>query len=107
MKNYVITKGISKAEVLAALYNNARAGILGTLWAFLDPEGQEEMSVDEAEELINESPSLYFDYVGVKCLKVDLSDDYGFDSRLFDRENGSFAAESAIAPLRKMYAACA
>ena len=107
MKNYVITRGIAKADVLAALYNNARSGILGTLWAFLDPEGQEEMSADEAEELINSTPGLYFDYIGVKCLKVDLSDDYGFDSCLYDRENGSMAAESAIAPLRKMYAACA
>ena len=107
MKNNVITSGIPKAEVLAALYNNARSGFLGTLWAFLDPEGQEEMSADEAEELINESASLYFDYIGVRCLKVDLTNDNRFDPCLYDRENGAGAAESAIAPLRKMYAACA
>ena len=65
------------------------------------------MSADEADELIHSTPGLYFDYIGVKCLKVDLSDDYEFDSRLYDRENGSFSAESAIAPLRRMYAACA
>ena len=107
IKNTVITRGIPKAAVLAALYNNACSGILGKLWNFLDPEGQEEMSADEADELIHSTPGLYFDYIGVKCLKVDLSDDYEFDSRLYDRENGSFSAESAIAPLRRMYAACA
>ena len=107
MKNTVNTMGIPKAEVLAALYNHARSGILGALWAWLDPEGTEEMSADDAEELINDTPDLYFDYIGVKCLKVDLSDDYGFDPRLYDRDNGIGAAESAVAPLRKVYAACA
>ena len=107
MKNTVYTNGISKAAILAALYNNARTGILGALWAFLAPEDQEEMSVEEAKELIYEEPDLTFDFIGVKCLMVDLTDDNEFNSLLYDKYNGSGAAEAAIAPLRKIYAACA
>ena len=101
----VNTKGIPKAAVLSALFNNARGFGIGILVDMLGAQtGAKSMSIGEAEALIeNVRPHLYFDYVSGRLLKVDLSDDDSFDSRLYDRDYGDGAAERAIAPLRKQY----
>lgn len=79
---------LDKAEVLAALYNNARPQGLGFL--HYTPE---DMSTQEAEELLDEQK--YFDYLYGRVMKVNLTGST-FDSRLYDRDNGDGAALRAI-----------
>lgn len=87
-------KGLNKAEVLAALYNNSKPQGLG----FLHFDAKD-MTVAEAEELLKQTT--YFDYLKGRVMKVDLSHDDSFEERLYDRDNGNGAAEKAISSLRK------
>lgn len=87
-------KGLNKAEVLAALYNNSKPQGLGFL--HFDPK---EMKAAEAEEILKQTT--YFDYLKGRVMKVDLSSDDGFEEWLYDRDNGNGAAERAIDSLRK------
>ena len=86
-------KGLSKAEVLKALYHSAHIKGFG----FLDAR-REPLTVEECEALLAEST--YFDYLYGRVMKVDLSGNE-FDERLYDRDNGAGAAANAIAALRK------
>ena len=54
----------------------------------------EDMTTDQAEKLLQQTS--YFDYVKGRVMKVDLSSDEQFDERLYDRDNGPGAAQSAI-----------
>lgn len=83
--------GISKAAILAALYNNSKPQGMGFL-AF-DPE---EMSEKEAAKLLQKSN--YFDYLNGRVMKVDLSGNE-LDPWLYDHDNGTGAAERAISHL--------
>ncbi len=83
---------ISKAKVLAALYNSAT--VLGM--GILQYEAGK-MSEEEASELLEEHT--YFDYVKGRVMKVDLSRD-SLDPWLYDRDNGQGAAEVAIAGIQ-------
>lgn len=87
-------KGLNKAEVLAALYNNSKPLGLG----FLHFDAKD-MTVAEAEELLKQTT--YFDYLKGRVMKVNLSSDDGFEEWLYDRDNGNGAAEKAISNLRK------
>jgi hypothetical protein len=77
-----------KAEVLAKLYNAARAQ---GLWVFhYTPK---DMTIEEAEELLK--TQTYFDYLNGRVMKVNLSKDEMFEG-LYDRDNGQGAALRAI-----------
>lgn len=90
----VDTRGLSKAEVLAALYNNSKPLGLGLLQF-----DHKEMTVTEAEELLRQTT--YFDYLKGRVMKVDLSSSDGFEEWLYDRDNGNGAAQRAIDSLKK------
>ena len=80
---------LTKAEVLAALYNNAKSLGIGI---FI--RENKNMTIEEAERLLKINTS--FDYIKGRVLKVDLSGDDGFDEWLYDRDNGKGAAQNAL-----------
>ena len=80
---------LTKAEVLCALYNNAKSQGLGLFLA-----DKKEMEVAQAEELLKITTN--FDYIQGRVLKVDLSDDEGFEEWLYDRDNGKGSAQRAL-----------
>ena len=81
--------GLTKVEVLCALYNNAKSQGLGL---FFFQKGN--MEIEEAEKLLQYGTS--FDYVKGRVLKVDLSGDEGFEEWLYDRDNGEGSAQQAL-----------
>lgn len=98
--------GLDKAEVLAALYNASRTMGMGRLRY----GSGEQISVEEARQIISErgddttamfgrNPSLYFDYLMGRPLKVDLSTD-NVEYWLYDRDNGNGSFAKVIANLR-------
>lgn len=88
------TKGLKKADVLAALYNNSRVQGLGFLQAVPG-----KMSPQEAQEILDKGYT-YFDYLHGRVLKVDLKDDEGFEEYLYDRDLGRGAAQRVIDEIR-------
>lgn len=82
-------KGISKATVLAALYNASRPQGMGFLQA---KPGY--LSEKEAQALLDAGQT-YFDYLHGRVMKIDLSTD-DLRTALYDRDNGQGAAEDAI-----------
>ena len=82
---------MNKAEVLAKLFNSSKQQGMG----FLDSSGASEMSLSEAQEVID-SGQTYFDYLRGRVMKVDLSGDE-FSPALYDRDNGEGAAAAALA----------
>jgi hypothetical protein len=96
--------GLSKAAVLAALYNGSRQFGMG----FMHSRGQSEMTEEEAQKLIDSGDDpdyadkrreLYFDYLHGRVLKVNLAGD-SFSPSLYDRDVGQGAAARAIEKLR-------
>lgn len=83
-------KIVNKAQVLAALYNNAKVQGIGFLHADDKP-----MTENEAVSLLLSSDDKYFDYVKGRVMKIDLSGDE-IDTRLYNRDNGEGAAERVI-----------
>ncbi len=83
---------LNKAKVLVALYNRAKPQGMGFIQ--YTPEG---MTESQAQELLN-SGQTYFDYVGGRVMKIDLSKDE-LRTSLYNRDNGENAAEDAIAAL--------
>ncbi len=90
----VSIKGLSKAAVLAQLYNNSKPLGYGILE--YDPSP---MSEDEAKFLL--SKQKYFDYLYGRVIKADLSSDTEFNEFYYDRDNGAGAAQRAVDALRK------
>jgi len=96
----IYTKNLSRAQVLAALYNGARPQGMGFLHYNPAP-----MTVEEAQGMLDKNPARYFDYLKGRVMKVDLSgvdpaaDNSGFDERLYDRDNGRGAAQLLITDL--------
>lgn len=82
-------KGISKARILAALYNASRPQGMGWLQA-----KTEYMTEAEAQKLLDAGQT-YFDYLHGRVMKIDLSGDE-LRTALYDRDNGQGAAEDAI-----------
>lgn len=88
-------KGLDKAEVLAALYNNSQPIGLGQLQYVPG-----DLPMERAASIVaSRNGVLNFEYMAGRVMKVDISDDE-FDEWLYDRDNGTGAAERAIAPLR-------
>ena len=90
-------EGLNKAHVLASLYNNARP--LGSGFLQFDPTP---MSLDEAEQLLNNNHGKYFEYLNGRVMKVDLSSDIEFNEVPYDRDNGLGAAQRAINTIIEM-----
>lgn len=89
--------GLDKAEVLAALYDAAKAQGMGLLHFTPVP-----MGISEASDLLRQMT--YFDYVKGRVMKVDLSTDDLYEG-LYDRDNGPGAAKFVIDMLRERAAA--
>ena len=85
----VLYENLTKAEVLCALYNNARCQGFGFL--HFNPE---DMTIEQAEELLQTTTD--FDYLYGRVLKVNLSNEEGFEEWLYDRDNGTGAAQRAL-----------
>lgn len=85
---------LSKAHVLAALYNGSRP--LGMGMIQFDPKP---MSVDEAQQILDTGKT-YFDYLKGRVMKIDLGGDE-LDTRLYNRDNGGGAAETIIESIWK------
>jgi len=86
-------EGLSKAKVLAALYNVAKPQGMGFLR--YDPKP---MTEEEAAEILKQTT--YFDYLKGRVMKIDLKSDTEFESGWFDRDNGPEAALEAIEAVR-------
>jgi hypothetical protein len=90
--------GLSKASVLAALFNASAPSGMGFLQAQYGPQV---MTVGDAEQVISDRPKLYFDFLFGRPLKTNLEDDF-FDPRGFDDKNGGTGlAEKVISRLRE------
>lgn len=90
--------GLTKADVLAALFNASHPQGWGWLHS-----NSEEMTVESAKALIDaRGGELYFDYIQGRVIKVDLASDT-FNSSLYDRDNGQGAAQRAIDGLRTQH----
>jgi len=97
---------LDKAELLAALYNNASPLGMGML--HFDPN---QMTKEDAETIIMEGDDLahmfpgasrrnyYFDYVKGRPLKIDISGDT-METALYDRDQGTGAGARVVAELR-------
>lgn len=83
-------KGVSKAKILSALYNNAKVQGMGFIH-FVSGD----MSTKEAQSMLD-SGQTYFDYVKGRVMKIDLSKETELDTRLYNRDNGHNAAENII-----------
>lgn len=82
---------LSKAKVLATLYNGSKVQGMGFLQA-----RQGLMNESEAEELLKDQKD--FDYLFGKVMKIDLSSDE-LDTRLYNRDNGEGKAERLLSEL--------
>lgn len=90
-------KDLNKAEVLYALWKGSHTQGMSFLGM-----GTQPFTLEMAEELVKKSEGgrLYFDYVYGHVIKCDITEDE-FNERLYDRDCGEGAAESAIAMLRE------
>lgn len=89
-------KGLNKVALLAALFNASKQQGMG----FLDRRGAVPMSEEQAAEVIKATPSMYFDYLYGRVMKVNISGDELFTG-LYNRDNGSGAAECVVQKLIK------
>ncbi len=101
--NLVDTTGLTRAQVLCALFNGTIPRGFGRL-VRVPSEG---LTIEAAQKFIATRDSAvkelryYFDYVGGRPLKVDLSDENSFDPRLYDRDaGGPGSAKGLIERLR-------
>ena len=85
----VSIKGLDKAKVLKALYDNSHVQGLGIMHAA--PEGT--VTEDRCRELLEKNTA--YDYLYGRVMKVDLAGDE-FDERLYDRGCGEGAAQRAV-----------
>jgi hypothetical protein len=86
-------EGLNKAEVLAALYNNAKVQGMGFFQA-----DNNKMTTEEAGVILEQTRDKYFDYLKGRVVKVDLSKDE-VNTWLYNRDNGDGAAERIIQKL--------
>lgn len=86
-------EGLSRAEVLAGLFNAARPQGLGFLHYDKKP-----MTAEAAQKLLEGGTS--FDYIQGRVMKLNLDSDTDFDPRLYDRDNGEGAAQQVIDAIR-------
>jgi len=86
--------GLSKAAVLAALYNASKPQGMGFM--HYDPTP---MTVEEAQAELDGNPRKRFDYLKGRVMKITLIEDE-VDTWGYNRDNGEGAAERAIDILR-------
>ncbi len=89
----VSTKGMNKADVLAALYNASKPQGLGILVHTPDA-----MTRERAQGILDTGDT-DFDYLQGRVMKVDLTKDDSFNPWLYDRDNGEGAAFRAVSAL--------
>lgn len=88
--------GLSKADVLAILYNLAIAK--GDRIKEYDPSS---MTPENARRYLEGHGSeIYIERIKGRALKVDLTSDLSFDATSYDIENGNGAADIAVSSLR-------
>ena len=106
---------LSKADVLAALFNAAEAPrrmgalqfdngpyVMTKEWAAKLVKLGSAATPDYGGIIMPGRSTLYFDYLYGRCLKVDLTDDDTFDPWGFDRDNGGDgSAKKVIDQLRE------
>jgi len=85
--------GLSRAAVLAALYNASRP--LGMGFMHYNAAA---MTEEQAAELLKKTT--YFDYLQGRVMKISLASD-DLETGLYNRDNGPNAAEFVIDELRK------
>lgn len=91
-------KGLDKAAVLTALYNNSRPLGMGMLHFNPKP-----MTIEEARDIISKGSSVdyvrpqitRFDYLNGRVMKIDLAENV-LDTWGYDRDNGEGAALHAL-----------
>lgn len=86
--------GLSKAKVLAALFNAAMPLGMG----FLHYKPEHVMDEAEAEKLLEKQT--YFDYIEGRVVKVNLEGDEVWTAN-YNRDNGVDAAENIINAMRQ------
>lgn len=86
-------KGLTRAQVLAGLYNGSRPQGMG----FLQYKPGD-MTENDAEELLKKRN--FFDYLYGRVMKVEIGEE-DFEEGLYDRDNGSGAAQRVIDALRQ------
>ena len=88
--------GLTREQVLCALYNASKPQGLGIL--NYDPKP---LKIDEARIMLSNSD--YVDYLKGRVIKVELPKDAKeFDARLYDRDCGQDAARAAIERYKKL-----
>ncbi len=85
---------LNKAQILAALYNDAKPVGMGFLQ--YDPAP---MTEKEAQEILDLG-STYFDYLKGRVMKIDLCGDE-LETHLYNRDNGEGGAEEIIEKLKR------
>jgi hypothetical protein len=86
----VSIKGLSRASVLAALFNASKPVGMGFMVA-----KPGDMTEARAQSILD-SGTTYFDYLEGRVMKVSMDSDDEFGERLYDRDNGDGAAQSAV-----------
>lgn len=86
-------KGLDKAELLAALYNNSKPLGMGFLQANANPMGKA-----EAQAILDRGET-HFDYLNGRVMKIDLSSDT-LETWGYDRDVGQGAAAKAVEQVR-------
>ncbi len=84
---------LNKADVLVALYNNARPQGMGFLHYNPQP-----MTKEAAQALLDDGMT-YFDYLHGRVMKVNLEGD-DLSTALYNRDNGNGAAERALTTIK-------
>lgn len=88
--------GLTREQVLCALYNASKPQGLGIL--HYDPKP---LTIAEAKEVLSKSE--HVDYLKGRVIKVWLPENAKvFDARLYDRDCGTGAAKAAIERYKKM-----
>ena len=92
--NNINIKGLSKAEILVAMYNSSKP--LGA--GFLDPDYNSILTLEKAEMLYHQSHGR-FDYVQGRLIKVNLLSDH-VNPCAYDRDNGEGALAACVEAVR-------
>lgn len=109
MSTMVNIEGLSKADVLAALFNASAPAGMGFLQASNGPQVMDRAYAQELIDLGSDASGdypngtaalrgngVYFDYLYGRPLKLDLSSNIEFDPWGFDRDNGGEGAAQRV-----------
>lgn len=88
-------RGIDKATLVAALFNNSKPVGLG----FFAAKSNTKMTAEDAQKYLDKGQT-YFDYLEGRVMKIDVSGDE-MDPWGYDRDNGQGAANKVVEAIRK------